>query len=48
MCILFDQCVYPDAYLGPGNGKALTEAAKDFTWINVQFYNNYFHQMVSI
>eukprot|EP00486_Rosalina_sp_Unknown_P005869 CAMPEP_0201576066 /NCGR_PEP_ID=MMETSP0190_2-20130828/21659_1 /ASSEMBLY_ACC=CAM_ASM_000263 /TAXON_ID=37353 /ORGANISM="Rosalina sp." /LENGTH=209 /DNA_ID=CAMNT_0048006483 /DNA_START=374 /DNA_END=1003 /DNA_ORIENTATION=- len=35
------QCVYPDAYLGPGSGKALTEAAKDFTWINVQFYNNY-------
>eukprot|EP01084_Bolivina_argentea_P132392 233641_1 len=35
------QCVYPDAYLGPGNGKALTTAATDFSWLNVQFYNNY-------
>eukprot|EP00483_Globobulimina_turgida_P013317 UN13341 len=35
------QCVYPDAYLGPGTGKALTTSAKDFSWLNVQFYNNY-------
>lgn len=35
------QCVYPDAYLGPGSGKALTVAASDFSFVNVQFYNNY-------
>ena len=26
--------------MGPGTGTALSEAAKDFTSINVQFYNN--------
>lgn len=35
------QCVYPDAYLGPGTGKALTEAGTKFSFLNVQFYNNY-------
>jgi chitinase len=35
------QCVFPDAYLGPGTGKALTEAASSFDYLSVQFYNNY-------
>ena len=35
------QCVYPDAYMGPGSGKALTVSPKSFSWLNVQFYNNY-------
>lgn len=34
------QCIYPDASMGPGTGTALSEAAEDFTGINVQFYNN--------
>ena len=35
------QCVYPDAYLGPGEGTALTDAADAFDEVYVQFYNNY-------
>lgn len=33
------QCVYPDNYLGPGDGKVLTTAWLDY--IFVQFYNNW-------
>jgi len=33
------QCVFPDAYLGPGTGTALESA--QFDWVNIQFYNNY-------
>eukprot|EP01132_Coremiostelium_polycephalum_P008544 gene8544-10505_t len=33
------QCVFPDAYCGPGQNTALSTGLIDF--INVQFYNNY-------
>eukprot|EP00490_Sorites_sp_Unknown_P029620 CAMPEP_0114653686 /NCGR_PEP_ID=MMETSP0191-20121206/9946_1 /TAXON_ID=126664 /ORGANISM="Sorites sp." /LENGTH=175 /DNA_ID=CAMNT_0001868857 /DNA_START=220 /DNA_END=744 /DNA_ORIENTATION=+ len=26
------QCVYPDAYMGPGSGKALSVSPKSFSW----------------
>jgi chitinase len=35
------QCPYPDAYLGPGVGKALGDVANLFDYVNVQFYNNF-------
>ena len=35
------QCVFPDAYLGPGPGKVLGEAANLFDYLWVQFYNNH-------
>uniref|UniRef100_A0A6B2LAE4 chitinase n=1 Tax=Arcella intermedia TaxID=1963864 RepID=A0A6B2LAE4_9EUKA len=35
------QCPFPDAYLGPAPGKALGDAASSFSYVSVQFYNNY-------
>jgi len=35
------QCPYPDAYLGPKAGTALGDAGSSFTFVSVQFYNNY-------
>jgi len=35
------QCPYPDAYLGPKSGTALGDAGSSFSYVSVQFYNNY-------
>jgi len=35
------QCPFPDAYLGPAAGRPLGDAGNDFSYVNVQFYNNY-------
>jgi chitinase len=35
------QCVFPDAYMGPGPGKVLGDAASAFDYLWVQFYNNH-------
>jgi len=35
------QCPYPDAYLGPKPGTALGDAGSSFSYVSVQFYNNY-------
>jgi chitinase len=35
------QCPDPDAYLGPKPGTALGDAGNDFSYVYVQFYNNY-------
>jgi chitinase len=35
------QCPFPDAYMGPGPGKVLGEAASEFDYLFVQFYNNF-------
>jgi len=35
------QCPYPDAYLGPSAGTALGDAGSSFSYVSVQFYNNY-------
>jgi hypothetical protein len=35
------QCPFPDAYLGPGAGKALGDTANLFDYLFVQFYNNF-------
>jgi len=35
------QCPFPDAYLGPKAGTALGDAGSAFSYVSVQFYNNY-------
>jgi chitinase len=35
------QCPFPDAYMGPGPGKVLGEAANLFDYLWPQFYNNH-------
>jgi len=35
------QCPYPDAYMGPKPGTALGDAGSSFSYVSVQFYNNY-------
>jgi chitinase len=35
------QCPFPDAYMGPAAGKALTQAPAAFDFLLVQFYNNF-------
>jgi len=35
------QCPYPDAYLGPAAGRALGDSGSSFSYVSVQFYNNY-------
>jgi len=35
------QCPFPDAYLGPKAGLALGDAGSSFSYVSVQFYNNY-------
>ena len=37
------QCVFPDAWMGPGLGTALTMAPAAFDHLFVQFYNNDCH-----
>ena len=35
------QCPYPDAYLGPKQDTALGDAGSYFSFLSIQFYNNY-------
>jgi len=35
------QCPFPDAYMGPKAGTPLGDAGSSFSYVSVQFYNNY-------
>ena len=35
------QCPYPDALMGPSAGLPLGDAATAFSFVSVQFYNNW-------